>query len=75
MPVSPSVPDMEGIFICHWGAWRRGPSLTDVYSLPLVEFMYLVFTCMPGESYRKRLGSLFLCLCDVLWLIGSPMSF
>ena len=27
--------------------------------------MYLVFTRMPGESYRKRLRSLLLCLCDV----------
>ena len=26
--------------------------------------MYLVFTGMPGESYRRRLGSLLLCLCD-----------
>ena len=25
---------------------------------PLVEFTYLVFTCMPGESYHKRLRSL-----------------
>ena len=23
-----------------------------------------IYTCMPGESYRRRLGSL-LCLCDV----------
>ena len=23
--------------------------------VPLVEFMYLVFTHMPGESYRRRL--------------------
>ena len=28
-------------------------------------FMYLVFTRMPGESYRRRLRSLLLCLCDV----------
>ena len=27
--------------------------------------MYFVFTRMPGESYRRRLGSLLLCLCDV----------
>ena len=27
-------------------------------SLPLVEFRYLVFTRMPGESYRKRLVDL-----------------
>ena len=30
----------------------------------LVEFMCLVFTRMPGERYRRRLGSLLLCLCD-----------
>ena len=28
-------------------------------------FMYLVFTRMPGDCYRRRLGSLLLCLCDV----------
>ena len=33
--------------------------------VPLVEFMYLVFTRMPGESYRRRLRSLFLYLCYV----------
>ena len=27
--------------------------------------MYLVSTRMPGESYRRRLRSLLLCLCDV----------
>ena len=27
----------------------------------MVEFMYLVFTGVPGESYRRRLGSLLLC--------------
>ena len=34
-------------------------------NLPLVEFMYLVFTPMPGESNCRWLGSLLLCLCDV----------
>ena len=38
--------------------------LGEVYD-PLVEFMYLVFTRMPGESYRRRLRSLLLCICDV----------
>ena len=32
---------------------------------PLIEFMYLVFTRMPGESYGRILRSLLLCLCDV----------
>ena len=30
--------------------------------VPLVEFMYLVFIRMPGESYRRRLSSLLLYL-------------
>ena len=33
--------------------------------VPLVEFMYLVFTRMPGESYRRRLRYLLLYLCYV----------
>ena len=39
--------------------------------------MYLVQIRMPGESYRRRLGSLLLCLCDVcralprLFLLGE----
>ena len=33
--------------------------------VPLVEFMYLVFARMPGESYRRRLVSLLLYLCYV----------
>ena len=32
--------------------------------VPMVEFMYLVFTRMPGESYRRR-SRFLLCLCDV----------
>ena len=35
-----------------------------VEGAPLVEFMCLVFTRIPGESYRRRLRSL-LCVCDV----------
>ena len=31
----------------------------------LVEFMYLVFTRMPGESYLRRLRAFLLCLCEV----------
>ena len=40
-------------------------SKTEIEDAPLVEFMYLVFTRMAGESYRRRLGSLLLCLCYV----------
>ena len=35
-------------------------------NVPLVEFMYLVFTRMPGKSYCRRLRYLLLCLCDIL---------
>ena len=33
--------------------------------VPQVEFMCLVFTHMPGESYCRWLGSLLLCLCHI----------
>ena len=33
--------------------------------IPLVEFMYLAFTRMPGERYIRRLRSLLLYLCYV----------
>ena len=39
--------------------------------VPLLLFVCLVFTCMPGESYHRWLRSL-LCLCDSFWaLINS----
>ena len=40
----------------------RCTAVEELY-LPLVEFTYLVFTRMPGESYRRRLRSLLSCLC------------
>ena len=39
--------------------------LTFFEDVPLVEFMYLVFTRMPGENYRRQFRSLLLCLCCV----------
>ena len=43
--------------------------------VPLVEFMYLVFTSRPGESYRKRLRSLLLCVCDVFGALSNSLVF
>ena len=49
----------------------------------LVQFMYLVFRCMPGENYRRRIRSILLYLCDVIralinslvsWLCTSALS-
>ena len=44
---------------------RRINTQGSYEDVPLVEFMYLVFTRMPGESYLRRLRSLLSCLCDV----------
>ena len=38
---------------------------TRYKDVPLVEFMYLVFTRMPGESYRRLLRSLLLYSCYI----------
>ena len=48
---------------------------TDYFeNLPLVEFMSLVFTRMPGEGYRRQLRSL-LCLCDVVRALIDSILF
>ena len=60
---------------CAWNGGGGGGGLgggggyaplggTIFEDIPLVEFMCLVFTRVPGESYRRRLGSLLLCPCD-----------
>ena len=40
-----------------------------------MEFIYLVFTRMPGESNRGRLGSLALYLCDVIRALINSLVF
>ena len=40
--------------------------------VPLVEFMYLAFTCTPCESYHRRLGSL-LCLFKVFQALSNSL--
>ena len=37
--------------------------------IPVVEFMDLSFTPIPGENYRRRIRSLLLCLSDVFALV------
>ena len=66
---------------------NRGPSAYQPNALPLgqtgsqredallVEFMYLVFTRMPGESYRRLLRSLLLYLCYVLRALTNSLVF
>ena len=43
------------------------------WRLPLVEFMYLVFTRMPGESYCRWFKSLLLYLCYMFWALISSL--
>ena len=42
-------------------------------AVPLVEFMYLVFTCMPGESYHRRLRSLLSYMCCVFQVLINSL--
>ena len=44
--------------------FHYSPTYLHAEDIPLVEFMYFVFTGMPGKSYRRRLRSLSLCLGD-----------
>ena len=53
-----------------WWAFFAMPNQKDV---PLVGLMYLVFTCMPCESYHKQLGPLLLCLCDIFWVVITSL--
>ena len=41
---------------------------------PLVEFVYLVFTRIPSESYARRLSSSLFCLCYVFRAELTPLS-
>ena len=43
--------------------------------VPLVEITYFVFTCMPDESYCRRLRSLLLCLCGVFRTLTNFLVF
>ena len=68
-----------GITICGWlGSKHQLTNCTrqrrpNKRGCTLVEFMYLVFTRMPGESYSRRLRSLLSYLCYVA-LINSLVS-
>ena len=53
-------------FTCGHAPGKREASYLLLEDVPLAEFTYLVFTCMPGESYCRWFGSLLLCMCG-LW--------
>ena len=41
---------MEFMYVVLWNLCALYLHPLDV---PVIEFMYLVFTCLPGESYRR----------------------
>ena len=47
-------------------AQQQRPEVSE--DVPLVEFVYLVFTCMPGESYHRQFRSF------VVMLVGCLSS-
>ena len=58
---TPNVPETR----VGWGGGLHMPLGGTIFEdVPLEEFMCLVFTRMPGESYRRRLRSSLLCACD-----------
>ena len=48
--------------------------ISNGWCIPLVEFVYLVFTGTPGESYCRRFTSLLLCLCHVFRALINSLS-
>ena len=44
-----------------------------VENVPQMEFMYLAFSRMPGESQCRRLWSLLLCLCDIFQMLINSL--
>ena len=65
-------------FLIKISAWLTNISFNEknkvLEAVPLVEFMYLVFTCMPCESYCGWLRPLLLYLGSVYWtLVNSRL--
>lgn len=51
--------------------WHLKDIIQNHISKDTVEFMYFVFTCMPGMRYRRQLRSLLMCLYDVFRVLIS----
>ena len=60
-----------------WGCTSGGVYVPFLYKqredVPLVEFMYLGFTRMPGESCCRWLRSFLLCFSDILWVLINSL--
>ena len=55
--------------------WLFSLSSNKEQVVPLVEFLYLVFTRTPGQSYSRGLRSLSLCLCHVFPALINSLVF
>ena len=65
-PTKTEIPVLQCLSLLLYHNRRKLPWFTDV---PLVVFMYLVFTWMPGKSYHRRLRSLLLWLCNLFQML------
>ena len=64
--IVPATGTSDHFSVCCALSVKTVKPLLNVHSLTVpVEFMSLVFICMPGEIYRRRLRSLLLYLCYV----------
>ena len=52
---------------------QKYPDESQFEDVPLVEFMYFVFTRMHGESYCRRLRYLLLCLCGIFEMLINSL--
>ena len=52
---------------------QKYPDESQFEHVPLVEFMYFVFTRMQDESYWRRLRSLLLCLCGIFEMLINSL--
>ena len=54
-----------------WTLSNKNQSINQTF---LVEFIHLVFTSMLGESYRRRLRSLLVSVCDVFRALTNSLD-
>ena len=66
--------DQQSPYMLHPVSQKFPPS-SSAKDVPLVEFMFLVFTHMAGESYHSKLGALLLCLRDVFQVLINSLVF
>ena len=59
------------MYVCRYASDFMQETVKDV---PLVKFMHLVFTCMPGENYARQFRSVLLCPLLLMWCLPSTVN-